>query len=155
VRSTEFPWGLVDLTPKEKVTVGVSNVLTLFSLRVIRLCLRHNVMVAIENPLSSILWCIPELIKLFGNNGFECKTDFCCWGEAWRKSTRVWSWGIDLSLASRRCGGRGVCSRSNRPHTTLSGLDPNGVFWTKRAEQYPLPWTTMLAQLGDSSNART
>ena len=149
LRSTEHPWGLPDLTQHELEVVAVSNVLMKFTLQVIRLCIHHKVAVALENPMSSIMWCVPELLTLFSRGGQECKTDLCCWGETWRKSTRVWSWNADLSAAAKRCSGRGVCSRTNNPHVTLSGLDSHRVFWTKRAEQYPVSWTAQLAKIFD------
>ncbi len=125
----------------------VSNELVKFSLKVIRLCIKMQISVAIENPLSSMLWSLPELSQLSARGGAKIKTDFCCWGEAWRKSTRVWFWNTDLTLGAKRCSGRGLCSRTKKPHTALSGLDPHGFFCTKKAQEYPLRWTSQLADI--------
>ena len=61
LRSTEHPWGLPDLTQHEIEVVAVSNELMMFTLQVIRLCIHLKVAVALENPMSSIMWCVPEL----------------------------------------------------------------------------------------------
>ena len=39
------------------------------------------------------------------------------------------------------------CQYTGKPHIPLSGTDPQGVWWTKRAEPYPNQFTKLLAKL--------
>ena len=146
LRSSSEPWGLSDLTEKEQVSVDISNKLMRFTIDVIKAAIRLGVPVALENPATSIMWCIPELQALYRKGGSEIVTDFCQWGTAWRKSTKVWYWSVDLSCTAKRCTGKQVCSRTNQPHETLSGLNPAGQWKTKAAEAYPSRLTNQLAK---------
>ena len=155
LRSTALPWGLDDLAHAEQQVVDISNKLVRFTLTVIRTCIKLRIGVAVENPMSSILWQIPELQALLSQHGQNSVTDFCGWGERWRKSTRIFSWNLDLTECMRRCTGRSICSFSNKEHICLSGTDASGVWWTKRAEAYPLRWCSKLSQSIDKQCNRT
>jgi hypothetical protein len=69
-------------------------------------------------------------------------------GMQWRKSTSFLHVHVDLSrIGDMRCLGarRGLCKRTGRPHRILSGKTPEGTFWTKIAEPYPVALCKMLA----------
>ena len=65
------------------------------------------------------------------------RSDFCCWGTPWRKSTGFATCGMPTNGFARACRGRKVCDITGRPHTVLKGTDSNGTFWTLVAEPYP------------------
>ena len=74
----------------------------------------------------------------------EVMVDYCQFGERWRKRTKVLTTLPNASSVSRVCRGK-VCSRTKLPHFLLEGRDPQGVFWTKRAEPYPFSFCRAIA----------
>ena len=91
----------------------------------------------------------PPLVKFAKMySPYICDLDFCCYGESWRKPTRLMYNFLDISSLARRCSGtflRG--SNTKRPHIPLTGKDADGVYMTGRAQPYPLPLTTEFAQI--------
>eukprot|EP00972_Heterocapsa_arctica_P068715 10153544-Heterocapsa_arctica.AAC.1 len=68
------------------------------------LCVSLDIPVAVENAHSSRLWHAPPMEHLrFQIVIREFVTDFCQWGQPWRKRTRFISYGVDLSRAARVC----------------------------------------------------
>ena len=66
--------------------------------------------------------------------------DFCQFGSAHRKRTRLWSWhcGHDAALAQTCLGFNGLCTRTHRPHDILEGCIPGTkILRTAAAEPYP------------------
>ena len=85
-----------------------------------------------------------------------CDLDFCMYGEAWQKPTRLLSNYIDIADLSVRCMGSHLrCSRSKRPHRALKGTDSNGVFWTLRAQPYPWQLAQKFAALAATALSDT
>jgi hypothetical protein len=151
LRSRELPWGLPGLCEKDVERLRVGNLLARFTIRYALLCLEFKVPFMIENPLTSRLWVLPPMIKLLKQPGVQVVVvDFCQFGTRWRKSTKLVFGNVpeaaleDLKL--RRCGGRGVCSRTGKPHLVLSGTAPNGKFWTLIAQPYPKLLCKMMVQ---------
>lgn len=45
---------------------------------------------SIENLVGSRLWLLPSMIRLMKRRGMtSVVSDFCVWGTAWRKPTRI------------------------------------------------------------------
>eukprot|EP00438_Fugacium_kawagutii_P017186 Skav215700 [mRNA] locus=scaffold3538:124321:127815:+ [translate_table: standard] len=62
----------------------------LFSVRVIRECLKRGVKFSLENPLSSRLWEFLPIQQLFSDKRMYLVTlDMCQYGEAFKKPTRI------------------------------------------------------------------
>eukprot|EP00959_Pyramimonas_sp_CCMP1952_P119801 2504940-Pyramimonas_sp.AAC.1 len=89
----------------------------------------------IENPLTSMFWILPEVLRLSAHPRVSIhRADLCQVGTRWRKATKFMLCNIPeeggRSLEPFKCSGRGVCSRTGRPHIELSGKAPSGKFWT-------------------------
>ena len=150
LRSNAYPWGFPDLTGANEKKVALSNRLVQFSIKCCRLATKRGIPWTIENPRTSILWKVPQVSSLMKwARAEEGKFDYCQFGMRWRKSTDFRGTLPGLSLASRRCCGapRGLCARTLQPHWQLSGRDPQGTWWTKRAEPYPRALVNMLAKM--------
>ena len=110
-----------------------------------RACIKSGLAVIIENPATSRLWLLPELKKLEQQyRGLTSLADFCGYGTPWRKRTRFMYWNLP-QMEFKRCSGMGICSYSHRKHIILQGKDPSGVFYTRRAQAYPVPMCDTLA----------
>ena len=74
--------------------------------------------------------------------------DFCQYKEPWRKRTGLLNMGVDnfaenLKLCrpvEHRCGA------TNKRHLVLEGRDGQGVFWTRRAQAYPVAFCNTAAE---------
>ncbi len=112
-----------------------------FSAGILACCRRLVIPAALENPAGSRLWlCAPMLTARAWQASREIVTDYCQFGEAWRKRTRILSIFVDLSGAERHCRGKGICTATGQPHETLETLSGcrGKVFRTSLAEPYPL-----------------
>eukprot|EP00972_Heterocapsa_arctica_P077371 11411369-Heterocapsa_arctica.AAC.1 len=47
--------------------------------------------------------------------------DYCAYGAAWRKRTKLMYVHVDMSPCALRCTGKGKCSFTHRPHVRLEG----------------------------------
>jgi hypothetical protein len=56
--------GRPGLTPKELAKVKVGNDLAAWAVKVIRACLENRVPILLENPQSSFLWRLPDMVDL-------------------------------------------------------------------------------------------
>ena len=104
----------------------------------------------IENPHSSRLWLHPRMKRLMDRpSTMQVVTDYCQWGQPWRKRTRLLignACAEDLIKLERRCTGRGICSRTGRPHAHLEG-STNGVRRTLIAMTYPERFAHAIASI--------
>lgn len=138
-------YGLPGLNEKDQLKVDVANQLLVYLLQLCKYAHRRRVPFYIENPLTSRLWKMPEMKQIMSlSHSDTVELDFCQYGEAWRKSTRLLvSRHPDLrSVGKRCCFGRGyVCSATGRRHQQLTGAtkDESGksLFWTAKAQAYP------------------
>eukprot|EP00959_Pyramimonas_sp_CCMP1952_P146133 3059714-Pyramimonas_sp.AAC.1 len=107
----------------------------------------HKVPFCIENPYLSFIWEAPQMLHLRRRHTTrEIRIDFCQWGVPWMKPTRlVCSYLPVESLGRRRKVCRGRCSRTNKPHVSLTGKNSNGIFKTRVAEEYPKCFSRALA----------
>ena len=151
LRSNRFPWGFPDLVGKNAEKVLVANSLLRFMVKVCRLATKKRIPWSIENPLTSILWIVPEVRSmLFHTKASQARFDFCQFGTPWRKSTRISGTLEGLGEATRKCTGS-LCSRTGKPHQQLSGRNPDGVFWTQIAQPDPIKLCNLISTLHASS----
>lgn len=98
VRSKKQLWGLPkeNMVPGDLVCLDRGNACLRAFLRIIRVCLEHHVSVSLEQPANSLMWLIPELLALntseIASHGV-LEADYCRFGRAFKKPTRVWFWG--------------------------------------------------------------
>ena len=79
---------------------------------------------AIENPYHSLCWKLPNFQYLARRPGVSTtRYDFCMFGEEYHKSTRILSCGYNsMAQRAKTCPNqRGLCQRTGKPHTPLSG----------------------------------
>lgn len=149
LRDGDHLWGLPNLGRNDARKLTEGNKLFNFTMQVLHLCQQHHVPYVLENPLTSFAWSMPPLVKFADRFHVHfCDLDFCCYGEVWKKPTRLMYQFIDISPLALRCKGSFLrCSNTKRPHIALAGRDSSGVFWTLRAQPYPLPMTYAFAEI--------
>ena len=146
LRSDSQPRGLKNLTGMQLRKLVQGNALYDFTVKLIRTCEMCKIPWVLENPSTSRCWLLPELQQLLRAAKY-IELDFCQYGEAWRKRTKLLFNGIKLDNLAKTCvGTHGKCSATNKPHVHLKGLSPNGQFWTIIAQPYPHQLTEQLAQ---------
>ena len=136
---------------KDQERVRVGNKLARFSFKIFDLCRRLGKPCILENPATSMLWVTPPAVRLLSRPDVCSEiTHFCQWGKPWRKATRLMHTNLDSRCADlliRKCHGRnGQCSRTGLPHQVLSGVSPDGRFWTLVAQPYPPMLCSQLAK---------
>ena len=141
-RTKTHIYGIPLLSAADQIRVDFGNCTMRTSVKIIEKCIHLRIPTFLENPATSMLFDAPPIQRL-RCKAQECVSDYCQYGKPWRKRTKVLAWCIDTSEAPcMKCQGRGgVCSRTNRSHTVLTGLHPQlHIPWTKYAEPYPEPW---------------
>ena len=142
IRASDFPWGLPDLSDRDQEKVSIGNKCTRAAFAIIQALDSQQLPWVFEHPHSSKVWFLPELQRL------QCLphvqvvvTDFCMWGEKWRKRTRFLLGNVaedDAAGCSRTCQGKhGLCSRTGLRHIQLTGKDVFGRNLTQVAQPYP------------------
>ena len=127
------PWGLPNLENYWQERINIGNVAAKQSLKLCRLCIKYSVPFVLEHPVSSRIWATPEVKKLLDSGCFDCVADQCQYGARWRKRTRFLCYNIeDSERLTLRCYGKGVCSKTGKPHFGLEGGHR-----TKLADRYP------------------
>ena len=123
LRSRDFPLGLPGLPAANQKKVDLGNRLMKVSASLARIAHSRDPG-GIENLGFSRPWeCAPirNLLRLSGVH--DVITDFCMWGEPWRKRTRLRLWHVNSSSLGRRCRGRSVRSFA----VSAPGLGRNGA----------------------------
>ena len=140
------PW-VKDMPPHTQELVRTDNALATLSVAVFRQCCRLEVPVALENPGSSLLWQMPQMLALNRREDVTIvETDYCMFGVPWRKRTKFMYAYVDLSCIARKCSSRkGVCDRTGHRHVQLQGTASCGKLLTKLAEPYPAKLCKLLA----------
>ena len=127
LRSSELPWGLPGLTDKDQARLDNGNAIMRATLNFLRCCVRCKVPFILENPQSSILWWLPEVLELAAVPQAQfVVTHFCQWGTPWKKATKFLCFRCPTAEANlnRLCHARGcICSRTQQPHVVLSGAN--------------------------------
>ena len=140
MRSDDFPLGLPGLRPLDQAKVELGNRCAAASISLAECARIHGVPGSLENPAASRIYRLKSYEFFCQRAHVKNHTlDFCCFGTAWRKRTRLFSWHCDLSSISRRClSKKGICDRTGLPHVILKGCEPDSKrFWTAIAEPYP------------------
>eukprot|EP00438_Fugacium_kawagutii_P012339 Skav221970 [mRNA] locus=scaffold195:898936:903000:- [translate_table: standard] len=150
LRSDSQPMGLEGLRPHDERKVQLGNKLMFFTCAVLRLALHWWIPFTLENPQRSRLWIVPPVMRLLKRK-FTAVVDvhFCCFGTRWKKPTKIFGVHIPLdSMMNCICRGtkRGLCDFSGCKHIPLMGQTPDGMWYTKLAEAYPLKFARKLAK---------
>lgn len=148
LRDIDNLWGFPWLSSLDRHKVVQGNNLLRFTLRIIACCEHLHIPYALENPLSSYAWSMPPMQKFVRKfSPLEAVLDFCQYGEAWQKPTRILGNFWPVSELHRRCNSQGgVCSRTLLPHVRLTGTDAHGMFLTLKAQPYPEQLASLVAQ---------
>ena len=131
----------------ELVTVG--NQLMVITAELATLCSSVGTLWSIENPASSMLWLMPEMLKLRSLAGFiEVPFDMCVYGGSAKKPTLIWTTCSLLRKLARSCPGQS----SSHKHVELSGkvwcnVKQKKVWRTKLAQVYPVELCAQMAAL--------
>eukprot|EP00439_Symbiodinium_sp_Y106_P042431 s1427_g5.t1 len=136
-RSSRFPRGLPWLSGA-KVLEGNSH--ADWCRKLIGLCEKANVSWWLEQPDTSMMWRLREFRRFRApDSGRVCRADFCYFGTAWRKRTRV--------ACSNELAGRRHFCRCLAPHVVLRGRKPvTNESWTAVAQPYPKEFARALAK---------
>lgn len=150
LRTSSEPAGcphVKDMPAHTQELVRNGNVLAAFSCRVFRQCCQLGIPVALENPASSLLWRMPQMLSLLRREDVSLvQTDYCQFSVPWRKRTKFMYAHVDLACVERTCHSKkGICSRTGQRHVQLMGSQ-GGVMRTKLAEPYPAQLCRLLAQ---------
>ena len=150
LRTTAEPMGRSGLSDKDRAKVKIGNATLLFCCKVAELCLITGTPRLMENPLTSWMWSAPAVKRLMSHPvAGVSDTHQCQYGVRWKKPARLLHLFISPLLRpalEKRCLGRGICSRTNRPHIVLTGKDQNsGCFWTALATSYPKTFADTIA----------
>lgn len=140
VRSKRYPRGLRFMRRSMRQKVREGNSHSDFNAEMLSICRSLGIDYWLENPDSSFLWQ-QRGFKLYRDpqSPLTFRLDYCRFGAAWRKRTRV-----ALSFSSLQ-GKRMFCT-CKRAHITLRGQRPNlRIPWTAVAEPYPRSFAHLLA----------
>ena len=150
LRDDTHVFGLSNLAAADAAKVSVANILLHNVLRLLKAAIDATVPFSLENPRSSRLWLVPELLDLARRANAEwAHVDYCQYQVPWKKSTSflLFHW-LPAQPSLLVCtGSQKKCSASGKSHITLKGKDPLGVFWTSRACPYPGALCKVLADL--------
>ncbi|CAK0871674.1 unnamed protein product, partial [Prorocentrum cordatum] len=142
--------GLPLLAAADAEKVRIANRLLANVLRLLAAAVEAGVPFSLENPRSSRLWLVPELLDMAREAHAEwASVDYCQYQAPWKKSTTflLFNW-LPAQPSLRLCTGcQKRCSATGKAHITLKGKDPLGVFWTSRACPYPAALCKDLAAL--------
>ena len=119
-----------------------ANKLIKFVCRIAEKCYSLRVPYYIENPLTSRLWKLPCIQRIWKRHLCSApRFDFCQFGMKWRKATRILSHNNPvMSRSGKQCvfGKDYTCCATGKRHIVLTGVDKgSGSFMTSRAEAYP------------------
>ena len=144
----ELVWGVPGLLGNDAARVKAANGLLKHMVALCRFAQRLGIPFVIENPLTSRLWLVPDIVTLGSSPAAAIGVhDFCQSGTPWQKGTKLLTVGCnEIAIQCRRCHPRAkLCSNSGKRHFVLEGKDAAGIFWTKRAEPYPAKFCALIA----------
>lgn len=88
LRDLEHLWGLPGLSYKDRLKLREGSKLFSFSMDLLKWAAQLNIPVIIENPLTSLAWCMSPMKKFLASPDVHlCDLDFCQFGERWQKPT--------------------------------------------------------------------
>jgi len=110
------------------------------------MCRRLGIKFALENPNSSILWCLDLSPGKEAPREYTVRVDVCQFGAPWRKAIRLLTNDARLQQVAATCRMRdNLCCRTALSHHRLEGKSPSGRWWTAIAEPYPRKFCTSVA----------
>ena len=113
--------------------------------KTIRRALKLGICGYLENPLSSRLWHCRPIRKLLEDRRVQTvKLDMCQYGTQWKKATRLLVWNA-APFSMLQCSGRGVSSRTKKPHVRLAGISGKR-FLSELAQENPKLYGDALVQ---------
>lgn len=142
IRTPRFPRGVPWASRNAKVKLAEGNAMSDFDGEIHRLCEKSDPIVFFwtENPDASFLWRQRSHRKFRDpNSEHVCRVDYCRFGTAWRKRTRV------ATNLPKLKGFRMLC-QCCLPHVPLRGQHPTlKKPWTAVAQPYPRGFAKLLA----------
>ena len=141
-------WGLPGLSAKDRDKVQLGNRMLKWVVDMAHWCMKHNVAFILENPQTSRAWKVPMMKQILSKSA-SYVVHYCQFGMRWKKATQLVIWGFDGDkLKEFRCVTKaGCCSMTGAPHQQLSGVAPDGRYWTEHASAYPPKLCALLAAL--------
>ena len=137
IRSETFLQGIPGIDPSDQSAVDLGTKFLDITLQLARLIQSAGGVWTIENPLSSMLWLMPQTILLLAVPGVaRYEIDMCMFGGTSQKPTLFVCSQDLLSTIVRRCCGQSA----SHVHVTLKGKvlsDGKWVYRTKLAQVYP------------------
>ena len=125
LRSGDMPWGLDDLSPRQKAQVETENRLFRFSAKVLSWALERGAFVCLENPETSLFWeCLtstPEFCRAKDSLKSLC-ADLCMLGGSRPASVKFVTNLPSLGPLLRKCPGSGP-QHKHTPFGFLSGQE--------------------------------
>ena len=114
------------------------------SMRCVITCIAQGIGVTLENPHSSLMWFTKAALAVKElPTTDDVVLDYCRFGTAYRKRTRLLVNGVDLTSLRRLC-------KCKKPHITLSGWgEKSRSMSTKDTAAYPellcREWSELIA----------
>lgn len=150
LRDNASPLGKDGLVAADRAKVLDANAFVALAMRLARVLKSLNTPWSVENPRASRLWLVPSIERMRRSPKVETFfTEYCMWGERWRKATAFMCFRLPLDrLSEHRCLGarRGLCARTGQPHWRLEGLDDRNRWRTAAAEGYPVELCRVVAR---------
>ena len=155
IRNKSFPWGL----PRDQLSdldfgkVLLGNRTMRSAIEIVKHLHGKGLPWGIENPHASKCWNLEFFQRMQRDERVTTIVlDFCAFGTAWRKRTRILVGNVqepDLGrLFGRICPSREcVCSFTGKTHFQLTGSNSKGVPWTRIAQPYPAKLCKHLAHV--------
>eukprot|EP00435_Cladocopium_sp_Y103_P073431 s469_g43.t1 len=133
VRSAAEPYGIQHMSPNMREKVKAGNDMALWFFKLVEKGLEAGLAVWLENPNASWMFRLPawrELLERWRKVFGPWTVDYCRFGTAWRKRTKVFSNTV-LQGYSTLC-------RGGHEHQLLKGRSKiHKQAWTKVAQPYP------------------
>ena len=90
LRSEDLPAGLPGLTADESLRVSKANALVDMCCEVVKVCHARGILWSIENPRSSLLWWMPQMVQLLQLDGtLDVEGQMCMFGGSRAKWFRL------------------------------------------------------------------
>ena len=163
IRNYAHPWDLPQSERGEKAgrrpfslndqaALDLGNKTSSSALRLSKSVHRTGTPWIFESPFTSICWQTPEARALAATEGVQLiVVDSCASAMPWRKRTGLLFGNcdpVDVEVLRKcKCTGVKKCSYTGKDHIHLSGGDPTGIPWTKRAEPYPTRLARRMAHM--------
>ena len=149
LRSSEFPYGLPDLSIEEQKKVDHGNFIVAFTLKCVNRLRSRGAPCAIEQPWTSLLFAFSTVARLREHPEVRLhRISFCAYGTPWRNHTGFLGVHFPLleTIESDCTSQGGVCLFTKRPHQRLAGVGPGNIFWTRIAQPYPVRLCKIIAK---------